>query len=156
MPLTDPFTAEADPDAGPWQVLADGARTGQAAVFGEAHLPPRSSGPNLHVHSREDESVYVIAGTLTVQIGTDQLRAGPGTLVWLPREVPHTFANLDDEPVHAFGVTTPAGLEGMFAEQAAYFSSLTGPPDEDVIDELGERYGVRRVGPPLSVDAPAD
>jgi hypothetical protein len=32
----------------------------------------------------------------------------------LPRQVPHTFANLDAEPVWAFGVTTPAGLEGMF------------------------------------------
>lgn len=152
MSLSKPFTAKADPDAGPWQVLADGARTGQAVVFGEAQLPPRSSGPNLHIHTREDEAAYVIAGTLTVHIGHDRLRAGPGTLVWLPREVPHTFANLDDEPVRVFGVTTPAGLEGMFAAQAAYFASLTGPPDEDIIDEIGERYGVRRVGPPLTPD----
>jgi hypothetical protein len=39
--------------------------------------------------------------------------------------VPHTFANLGDEAVWAFGVTTPAGLEGMFSEQAEYFASLT-------------------------------
>ncbi len=87
---------------------------------------------------------------MTFQIGEETLEAGPGTLVWLPREVPHTFANLGDEPVWAFGTTTPAGLEGMFEEQAAYFASLSGPPDEAVIDEIGARYGVRRVGPPLS------
>ncbi len=73
-----------------------------------------------------------------------------GDLTGVPREIPHTFANLSDEPVHAFGVTVPAGLEGMFAEQAAYFGSLEGPPDEEIVRDIGSRYGVRVVGPPLT------
>lgn len=150
MSLTDPFTVRADPDAGPWQVLADGSRTADTVVFGEARLPPNAPGPNLHVHAREDEAVYVIEGQMTFQVGEEVFAAGPGSLVWLPRAVPHTFANLGDEPVWAFGTTTPAGLEGMFEEQAAYFASLSGPLDEDVMEEIGTRYGVRRVGPPLS------
>ena len=150
MSLTDPFTVRSDPGAGPWQVLADGSRTAGTALFGEARLPPGAPGPDLHVHTREDEAVYVIRGVMTFVIGDQRLEAEPGTLVWLPREVAHTFANLGDEPVWAFGTTTPAGLEGMFAEQAGYFASLAGPPDDDVIDQIGARYGVRRVGPPLA------
>lgn len=150
MSPTDPFSVRADPDAGPWQVLAAGDKTGGTVVFGEARLPPRTSGPHLHVHSREDEAAYVIQGVMTFVVGDERFEAGPGTLVWLPRDVPHTFANLGDEPVWAFGTTTPAGLEGMFEEQAAYFASLSGPPDENVVDEIGARYGVRRVGPPLA------
>ena len=119
-------------------------------MFGEARLPPRTAGPGLHVHSREDEAVFVISGVMTFVVGPQRFRAGEGELVWLPREVPHTFANLDDVPVWAFGVTTPAGLEGMFAEQAEYFSSLHGPPDPEMIREIGDRYGVRALGPGLT------
>jgi hypothetical protein len=41
---------------------------------------------------------------------------------------------------------------GMFAEQARYFSTLSGPPDPGTIAEIGARYGVTHLGPPLSRD----
>jgi hypothetical protein len=65
---------------------------------------------------------------------------------------PHTFANRSDDPAWLFGTSTPAGLEGVFAEQAEYFASLTGPPDDERIDAIGRRWGVTRVGPSLSVE----
>jgi mannose-6-phosphate isomerase-like protein (cupin superfamily) len=151
--LTEPFVARRDPGVpGPWQVLAGGDRTAGSVVFGEARLPARTSGPGLHVHTREDEAAYVVSGVLTFVVGQRRFEAGEGELVWLPRDVPHTFANLGDEPVWVFGVTTPAGLEGMFEEQSAYFAGLQGPPDPERIREIGDRYGVRALGPPLSVD----
>lgn len=151
MTATDPFHV-ARTGSQPWEVLADGSMTGGDVMFGEARLPPHSSGPDLHVHQNEDEAAYVIAGTMTFLVGEERFEAEPGTLVWLPRGVPHTFANLSDGPAWVFGTTTPAGLEGMFAEQAEYFASLTGPPDEERIDEIGRRWGVTRLGPPLSID----
>jgi mannose-6-phosphate isomerase-like protein (cupin superfamily) len=150
MTLTESFVVQRDPAApGPWQVLAGGNLTAGSVMFGEARLPARTSGPGLHVHAREDEAVYIVTGVMTFLVGDRRFEAGDGQLVWLPREVPHTFANLGDEPVRAFGVTTPAGLEGMFAEQAEYFSGLQGPPDPTRIREIGDRYGVRALGPPL-------
>lgn len=103
-------------------------RTSGSVMFGEAHLPAHTPGPGLHVHSREDEAVFVIKGVITFVLGERRFEASEGQLVWLPREVPHTFANLSDEPAWAFGVTTPAGLEDMFAEQSEYFESLQDPP----------------------------
>ncbi len=148
--MTEPFTVRRDPALpGPWQVLAGGDRTDGAVIFGEARLDPHTSGPGLHVHSREDEAAYVIHGVLTFVVGERRFEATSGELVWLPRAVPHTFANLGDEPVLALGVTTPAGLEGMFEEQAEYFSTLRGEPDPERIREIGDRYGVRALGPPL-------
>ena len=44
------------------------------------------------------------------------------------------------------GVTTPAGLEGMLEEQALDFTTLSGPPDEDRVADIGRRYGVTVVG----------
>lgn len=39
----------------------------------------------------------------------------------------------------------------MFAEQADYFSALSGLPDSQRIGDIGDRYGVRTLGPPLSI-----
>lgn len=150
MTFTESFVVQRDPSApGPWQVLAGGDLTAGSVMFGEARLPGHTSGPGLHVHTREDEAVFVITGVMSFLVGDRRFDAGGGQLVWLPREVPHTFANLGDESVWAFGVTTPAGLEGMFAEQAEYFAGLHGPPDPDRVREIGDRYGVRALGPPL-------
>lgn len=152
MTLTEPFVVRRDDDIpGPWQVLAGSDRTAGTVLFGEARLPARTSGPGLHVHTREDEAVYVVSGVLTVVVGAREFEAGSGELVWLPREVPHTFANLSDQPAWAFGTTTPGGLEGMFEEQSAYFASLDGPSDPERIAAIGEKYGVTALGPPLQV-----
>ncbi len=86
---------------------------------------------------------------LTARVGERTFEAGPVYLVWLPRGEPYTFANLGDSPVRVFGVTTPAGLEGMFEEQAAYVAGLAGPPDEEAVAAIGARYGVTVVGPGL-------
>ena len=153
MTLTESFTVQRDPSIpGPWQVLAGGERTAGSVMFGEARLPAHTSGPGLHVHTREDEAVFVISGVMTFVVGDERFQAGAGELVWLPREVPHTFANLDDQAAWAFGVTTPAGLEGMFSEQAEYFATLKGPPDPERIRAIGDRYGVRALGPGLVAD----
>jgi mannose-6-phosphate isomerase-like protein (cupin superfamily) len=149
--MTEPFAVRRSSDASePWQVLAGGDRTAGTVMFGEARLPPRASGPGLHVHTREDEAAFVISGVMTFVVGERRFEASSGELVWLPRRLPHTFANLGDEPAWVFGVTTPAGLEGMFEEQREYFASLTGPPDPERVGEIGARYGVRSLGGPLT------
>jgi len=87
---------------------------------------------------------------LTVEVGEERFEAGPETLVWLPRDVPHVFANLSDGLVRTVGVITPSGLEGMFAEHAEYFGQLQGSPDPEVLIAISARYGVLPVdGPPL-------
>lgn len=140
-----------EPGSAPWRVLAGSALTGGAVGFGDARLPPHTAGPNLHVHTREDEASYIISGVLTVVVGERTFEAGPETLVWLPRGLPHTFANRGDKEVRCIGVTSPAGIEAMFEEQAAYFASLQGPPDHSYLAELGARFGVSVVGPALDV-----
>lgn len=139
------------PGGGPWRTRVVGADTGGLLAIGDAHMPPMSSGPSLHVHSREDEASYVVEGVLTVVLGDARFEVPAGGVAWLPRGVPHTFANLTAEPVRVVGMIVPTGLEGMFAEQAAYFASLQGPPDPDAIAAIGRHYGVTVVGPPIEV-----
>lgn len=136
---------------GPWRTRVRGAETGGLLIIGDADMPPMSAGPSLHVHSREDECCYVIEGVLTVVLGDDRFAVPAGGIAWLPRGVPHTFANLTTEPVRVVGMAVPAGLEGMWEEFATYFDALQGPPDETALDAIGQRYGITVVGPPIAV-----
>ena len=150
MTAYEPFTVDAANQQVPWATLAGGRRTGGLVTFGQAHLGPRSPGPPRHVHTNEDEAIFVFSGVLTVEVGDRRIEAGPHSLTWLPREVPHVFANLSDEDVWTFGVITPAGLEEMFEARDQYLDDLDRAPDMEVILELNRRYGVRPVeGPPL-------
>ena len=134
----------------PWRIVVAPERTGGMAL-GDARMPPRSPGPGRHVHTNEDEGIYVVSGTLTVEVGDQRFEVGPECFVFLPRGVPHIFANLGDEEVRTVGLLNPPGLEAMFREQAEYFASLSGPPDHGVLLELSARYGVYPVDGPALV-----
>lgn len=154
-PGTEPFMVGPPEDrARPWRVVVGRERTGGAFALGDARIPPGSPGPGRHVHTHEDEAIYVIAGILTVEVGDQRFHAGPQSLVWMPRGIPHVFANLSNEVVWTVGTTTPPGLEDMFREQAEYFRTLQDlPPDPEALMRLSARYGVFPVdGPPLQAE----
>ena len=50
--------------------------------------------PGLHVHTCEDEASYIIAAVVTYKVGDEIFEAGPETLVWLPRSLPHGTTGL--------------------------------------------------------------
>jgi hypothetical protein len=62
---------EGVPDRGP-DVKASGRSTGGSLTVIEATI---DGGPPRHTHSREDESFYVLTGTLDVECGEDRFRA---------------------------------------------------------------------------------
>src|SRR4051812_36519287 len=66
MTTFDSFTVDAADQQAPWATLAGGDRTGGLVTFGQARLGPRSAGPSRHVHTYEDEAVFVFSGVLTV------------------------------------------------------------------------------------------
>jgi hypothetical protein len=125
-------------------------------ALGDARIAPGAPGPGRHVHTNEDEGIYIVSGVLTVEVGDSRFEAGPESFVFMPRGVPHVFANLTSEEVRTVGLLNPTGLEAMFHEQAAYFATLNGPPDHDFLMALSARYGVHPVdGPPLSRGGPS-
>jgi mannose-6-phosphate isomerase-like protein (cupin superfamily) len=123
----------------------------------EFKLGPWESGPVLHKHETVDEGFYVIEGVLEAQLGDERVQAPTGSFVWVPGGIPHAFANGGPEPLHVLALALPGGIEELFAEQAAYFASLNGPPDPAVLSEMGERHGAPTLGPPIrSLDAPGE
>jgi mannose-6-phosphate isomerase-like protein (cupin superfamily) len=52
----------------------------------------------LHVHHADDECWYVLAGRLGFQVGDEEIEAGPGDAVFVPRGTPHSYWNAQAGP----------------------------------------------------------
>lgn len=87
------------------------------------------SEPPRHVHHREDELIYVLEGEVTFECGGDILEAMPGTLVFMPRGVPHHF-KVQTKFARALVAMTPSGFENYFMEFSTEAKSLTHPRDD--------------------------
>jgi quercetin dioxygenase-like cupin family protein len=131
---------------------ATSAETGGQAVVIE-QLAPRGSGSPLHVHHNEDEWFYVLEGELTIWAGGQTVVAGPGSLVFGPREVPHTFI-VSSETARYLLVAQPAGFEDFVRALAEPATALeippapTSPPDMGPILEAASAAGIEILGPP--------
>ena len=134
-------------------VKASGGQTGGAFGLVEAHIRAGSS-PPLHVHHSEDESFWVLAGNIRFRVGDEDIEAGPGSFVFLPRDVPHTFIVEGNEDAHMLTLLTPGGGEQFFVDagRAPEGPGLPppGPPDIPKLKEVAARYGNEIVGPPLT------
>lgn len=61
-----------------------------------------------HVHEHHDLVVIVQKGHGVLRMGSRAMNLVPGSVVAIPRGVPHSFVNGSDEPAVAFVVFTPA------------------------------------------------
>src|SRR2546421_8491390 len=121
--------------------MIDGHEAGERLSLVEHPMGPRALAAPLHRHAREDEYSYVIEGRMGALLGEDVVEAGPGDLVFKPREQWHTFWNAGDEPCRILEIISPAGFERYFRELDAMGGALAVPPE--ALGELGERYGLQ-------------
>src|SRR5262252_7995174 len=96
-------------------VKIGGEETGGAYGLVESHVPAGWS-PPLHVHHHEDEAFYVLEGELTFACGEERFSAGPGSYLFLPRCIPHTFVVEGDAPARLLTLISPGGGERFFVE----------------------------------------
>jgi mannose-6-phosphate isomerase-like protein (cupin superfamily) len=120
--------------------MIDGDETGQGFSLVEHPMSPRALAAPLHLHTREDEYSYVIEGRMGALLGDEVLEAGPGDLVFKPRNQWHTFWNAGDEPCRILEIIAPAGFERFFEELDAMGGALQAPPEQ--LAALSERYGL--------------
>lgn len=86
----------------------DGSDVGGFFSLVERILAPGFHGPALNGDGAVVAAFYVLAGTLSLQFGDEQVDAGPGAFgLAPPRNVP-TFANTSEELVRVLEVAAPA------------------------------------------------
>jgi quercetin dioxygenase-like cupin family protein len=120
--------------------LVTGEESGGAYFAMQALVPP-GGGPPPHIHTREDETFYVLEGNIEFLLGDQTVVAGPGDFVNVPRGIVHRFRNAGTATARIILTFTPAGIEHWFEE------TLERAPNEfqaddvpDNHDEVGARY----------------
>jgi quercetin dioxygenase-like cupin family protein len=73
-------------------------------------LMPRGLGPPTHRHPLAIEGFYVVEGVVNFHVDGETVRAEAGTLIHLPRMVPHTFT-IETEEARVINFYAPAGSE---------------------------------------------
>jgi mannose-6-phosphate isomerase-like protein (cupin superfamily) len=120
--------------------MIDGVDADERFSLVEHPMSPRSLAAPLHLHTREDEYSFVLEGRMGALLGDDVVEAGPGDLVFKPRNQWHTFWNAGDEPCRILEIISPAGFERFFRELSD-MGGVTEVEDE-ALAELNERYGL--------------
>lgn len=133
--------------------LVTGEETGgRYSLVEEVARQGHSADPPLHVHTREDESFYILEGELTFFVADEVIQSTAGTVVFLPRLVPHRFT-IDSDEARILNLCTPAGFEGFFKELSEPAGALvlppepSGPPDVERLIATAARYGVTILPP---------
>jgi quercetin dioxygenase-like cupin family protein len=136
------------PIGGDVTFIARGEQTNGALTALDVGVPP-GEGPALHLHTREEESIYVLEGDLRWKLG-DELRATPaGSFVFIPRGLAHCFQNVGQTRARMLVTFTPAGMEGFFDR----LSDLTAF-DLERFRRAAAEHGMEVVGPTLAESDP--
>ena len=110
-------------------------------------IPAGSPGPRPHIHRDHEEAFYVLAGELTVRVGTRTIEAPAGSFVVVPRGVVHQPSNPGTQPTRVLLIFSPAGMDHFFEEAAERHMPLQAPPiDTAILEELEaftKKYGLR-------------
>jgi len=89
-----------------------------------------------------------LEGEVVVSVGDRTIKGTPGTMIFLPRDVPHSFT-IESEQARMLILVTPAGVEGWFKEFGVPALAMTLPPadepgyqDVQRMLEAAPRYGL--------------
>jgi quercetin dioxygenase-like cupin family protein len=69
--------------------------------------------PPIHIHTREDETLYVIEGSITAYVGDQRVDVEAGSYAALPKDVPHGLTVRGDK-ARLLLTVEPAGAEYFF------------------------------------------
>jgi glyoxylate utilization-related uncharacterized protein len=93
-----------------YKIILNGNQTSDLLAIVEI-LIYNAGGSQCQIHTKEDETMHVLNGTLQFYIDGYQFCAPTGTTVYIPRNATHSHRNLGSKPVHTQLLFSPAGIE---------------------------------------------
>jgi quercetin dioxygenase-like cupin family protein len=101
-------------------------RNGIEYLEGENEVRP-NSGPPIHVHYKQDESLSVLSGKMGYQLlGEEKKYAGPGETILFKAGTPHKFWNAGSDLLRCSGYISPADNAVYFLSQIFKSSNENG------------------------------
>jgi quercetin dioxygenase-like cupin family protein len=141
-----PFSTTQQTHLSPCKLTSEDT-AGTLSAFELSALP--QSGPYLHVHHREDEWYYVLSGEFIFKAGGELHTLPTGASIWLPRGIPHVWANTAIAEAKLILVCEPGGFEKFFEEMGNAMEKVDGSNVQTKMREVMGKYGMELLGPPL-------
>ena len=123
--------------------LLQAAQTAGTLTMFEFVVPAQARVPIAHSHEAFDETVYGLSGVLTWTLDDQQVRVGPGDVLFIPRGHVHHFVNLDTQDARQLSAITPGLLGPEYFHEIAEVVNAGGPPNVERIMEVMRRHGLR-------------
>ncbi len=130
-------------------------QTGGAYSLFEVNTQPGGGGLP-HVQHREDESFYVLEGEFEFLVEGRTMRAGAGSLLYIPKGTLHAHKNVGEGVGRMLLTQTPGGLfERFFEEVGKPVDGDSGPlvfeeqPEAGRIVALAAQHGIE-IPPPIA------
>lgn len=149
--MTTPFVVPPDEgrllDLGNFEalVIAEGHQTEESFSLIQTRREPPGFGPPLHRHRDAAEAFYVLEGTYLMYTEDKQDLCPPGTFVYVPRGVPHTFKVVSGEAGRKLNLFSPAAMVGFF--EALSHAETNGEATPDLLDRIAEEHDMEVLGP---------
>ncbi len=102
-------------------------------------------GPPMHIHLKQDEIFFIVEGEYLFKAGEDSYTLKAGDTIFLPRNVPHSFAQLTDTGKMFFMFQPSGKMEDFFRAMGA----LTAPPSPEQGAKIFADHEMIVTGPPL-------
>jgi mannose-6-phosphate isomerase-like protein (cupin superfamily) len=119
----------------------DSTETNGAYSFVEIASDPGDGTP-LHLHTKEDEHLFVLEGTARIAYGDKIFDAEAGSLVTLERNIPHAWGNRSDRQLRIAVIAYPGGCEAALRAIAESSKS-----SKAQLLAIAERFNVQHLGP---------
>jgi glyoxylate utilization-related uncharacterized protein len=102
------------------------------------------------VHHREDEWYYVLTGEFLFKAGGEEHTLPAGGSIWLPRALPHAWANVSAVEGKLILLCVPGGFEKFFDEMGREMANIHDADSATKkMKEVMAKYGMELLGPPL-------
>ncbi|MBS9721399.1 cupin domain-containing protein [Tianweitania sp. BSSL-BM11] len=113
----------------------------ESSMSWHATFPPGTFVPP-HIHTTQDEFIYMLEGRFDLLLDDKEVVAGPGDLICLPRNIVHGIFNKSDQTVKCiFWVSPSAKLWDLFTK-----IHNVGDPEEVV--RIASAHEVQFLPPP--------
>ncbi|HEY6986808.1 MAG TPA: cupin domain-containing protein [Bryobacteraceae bacterium] len=124
--------------------LVEGRESGGSVAIFEVDVPAAGNMPIAHSHDCYEETIFGIAGVLTLTVDGRRIDVGPGEAFCIRRGAVHRFDNHQPDEARTLAIVTP-GILGpdYFREVAAIVQAAAGgPPDFRAVAEVMRRHGL--------------
>ncbi|NMM38630.1 MAG: cupin domain-containing protein [Glaciimonas sp.] len=120
--------------------LVDGSASGGMGMF-ELTVPPSSNVPPPHSHSKNDECIYVLEGTLRYRVDDTTRDLEHGDCMFSPRGSVHQFSNPHGQVARALVIQTP-DIGAQYFRDVGAVVNAGGPPDRTKLLGIMSEYGL--------------